>query len=184
MEQQLVLSNGVRMEVRPVPPYVQAAVRQALPEPPFPSVTLESKSTGNKEVVPVLPGTEAYEEYRKAVSENRLLVRTAMTSFNLDYGVLRWQYPNSDDWVEEAPRDWEVPHGGLLTTLGVTKITEFNTRRSLYIRFELLIADSDVDRVDRIIYSKQALTKEEILAALVPFDSNDEIDLWNLRAPN
>ena len=179
MSETILLTNGYIVEVRPVPPYVQAMVREALPSPKFPMITLKSEATGNEETMPAMPGTKEYNEYQTAVLDNRRLVSRAMTSFLIDYGVVRWRAAEGE-WETDAPAGWSPPTYGILGTRGITDVNENNTLRSMYIRFELLTTDADTERVDRIIFSKEALTKEEILAALDPFSLDAEVDLWSL----
>ncbi len=50
----------------------------------------------------------------------------------------------------------------------------------LYLEAEVVTSEIDMQLVNAVILGMRPATKEEIVAALAPFDSNETISLWNI----
>lgn len=173
---EVTTTNGAVLRCRAVPPYAQAAVRTQLPSPPYPKVTVKS-AAGGEEEHHALPGTQEYEDYRKAQDRYRMELGAALAEFNLNYGVIDWHLPGEDGetaWHEMPPNGWEVPTA--MKLYGIETSQSPAGRRAQFIQYELITTDMDSELVDAVLMPAQPLTKKEILAALDPFGLDERVD--------
>lgn len=173
---EVTMANGAVLRCRAVPPYAQAAVRSQLPSPPYPKVKVKS-AAGGEEEHHALPGTQEYEDYRKAQDQYRMELGAALAEFNLNYGVDSWTLPGEDGetWHDMPPAGWVVPQGMIL--YGIKTATDPAGYRAQFIQHELITTDMDNEIVDAVLTPAQPLTKKEILAALDPFGLDERVDL-------
>lgn len=183
----LLLINGAVIRCRPVPPYVQASVRGALPEPPVPRVAVTSAAGGKEEHI-ALEGTPEFDAYVIAQRKWRYAIATALQSFIMNYGVVEWRWPaqiapgeEAFDvdvvWESKPPIDWSVP--SVMERYGLSS-TDEQERRAQYIMHELITTEADQDALEALLLPMQPLTKEEVMAALSPFESSATVDLSSI----
>jgi len=153
-----------------VPPYLLGAISSRLPLPPvYPRLKLESPAGGSEEA-PALPESPEYIEYRRKQREWNQLRADKLGDFTLDYCVVAWRFNDDEEWQTEPPEGWEIDP--ILKSWGLANLGE--NRRVAFIKQELVLTDGDLEMLDRVADEKSLLTKEEVLQAMVPFDSSDE----------
>ncbi len=166
------LSWGALVRLRPVPPYAVLDAYLVLPEPPLPKVVLKSRAGGEEEA-PVLPETPEWYEYQDKMAAHRRMTRQAILDYTLQYGIVSWRLPDTEEWIEEPPEDWKEP--SIARRYGIIKqewLHPFDDYRLRYIKYELIQTQGDADIVD--VYTQGTttpITKKEIQAALSPFGS-------------
>jgi len=168
--QKYELTDGTILWCRVVPPYAQAEAHNRFPEPPVPNVDV--MGSGNKEKHKALPGTPEYDAYVRAHKEYRRELGLAIQRFAFNYGVIAWRFPGElpeDDPHTEPPEDWKLP--GIMDRYGA-KNREGPDRRGQYILYELILTESDMDGVERVILPTRPVSKEDVAAALAPFESS------------
>lgn len=165
------LSQGAEVKLRPVPPYLFGELHAELPLPPiYPKIVLTSPA--GAEEAPALPDSDEYKEYRKKQREWEILRNRKLVDFTLDYGVVSWKLPDEDHWRSTPPENWAPDP--VLVQWGLVK--EAENLRVLFIKQLLIVTDHDMNIVDQICGGIKTLSEEEIQAALVPFDSNENTD--------
>lgn len=125
-----------------------------------------------------MPGTEEHEEYRLAMQRYRRELALALSKFYMNYGIVEWHLPEEaedEPWHSMPPDDWEIPQA--MRLYGIETASDPADRRAQYIQYELILTDADQDMVDQVHTPTMPLTKEEILAALAPFGSDQAVDL-------
>lgn len=164
-----VLSNGVILRTRPVPPYASYDVHQALPAPPVPKVTLTSEVDGHVETHRALPGTPEHDEYMAALVAHRKMMESALVDFDLDYTAVDWKYPGTDEFVEDPPGDWNPPP--VMARWNVTYGTHASARRVAFIKLALLLTEEDQEKIESTSSGQGPITYDEIKAGLGPIGS-------------
>lgn len=164
---EIELSNGYIVRCQPVPPYAVQDVYIEFPDPALPKVEIKS-AAGSAEQVTPLPGTPEFAEYQEAVVRTRKLRQVALLDFHLDYGIVEWKAPDSDEWEDMPPEDWTLP--AVMIRRGVETAKDPTKRRVQYIRHFLIRTASDAEKIDRVIMESPLLSDEEVEAALGPFD--------------
>jgi len=174
MEREIVLSNGVRLRVRPVPPHVylvfRGQVHAALPPEPQPPTVEFTTKAGHKERTVAPEDDPAWEQYLASHAQweeqQRIALERANDAWNSlirDYAVVAWQFPGGD-WLQEPPADWRYPDA--LTRAGLSPSENL---RAEYIALELLTTPRDIAALLDVIESETVLREEEIVAAEAGF---------------
>ncbi len=195
---EVLLTTGVQMRCRPVPPFATAAVRSTLPDPPFPQVTVES-AAGGPEKHPALPETPEYKAWVIAKEKHRRELGLALERFTFNYGVVAWRFPailapgepteegkdvegvvTYGEWLTSPPDEWYLDD--TLQDYGI-KALKGPDRRAQYILYELILNDRDSAAVEEVVIQPDPLGKEEVLAALAPFVSKEMTGLSNTPSP-
>ncbi len=162
-------SWGASVRLRPVPPYAVLDAYLVLPEPPLPKVVIKSKAGGEEEA-PVLPETPEWYEYQDRMAAHRKMTRQAILDYTLQYGIVSWRLPGTEEWVEKPPEDWKEPAITWRYKILGDSLHPFDDRRLRYIKYELIQTQGDADIVDLYTQGMTApVTKGEIRAALSPF---------------
>jgi hypothetical protein len=163
------------VKIRPVPPYVLSDVHSLLPEPPFPKVTLTSPA--GTEILPALPETPEYEEYRTRRRAHDKWVNQAVNDFALQFGVVEWSWDKGETWESDPPKDWKGVDIAKMYGLTRTTPNPFDDRRLQYIKQELVVRDMDSVLVnDATLGAVSAITEQEVKAAMAPFGSETPMD--------
>lgn len=160
-------SSGVEAHLRPVPPYLLAALSSQLPLPPvYPKLKLESPA--GTEEAPALPDSPEYIEYRQKQREWQKMRSDKIGDFCMDYCVMDWKLPDQEEWQEEPSEAWEIDP--VLVRWGLGHLGE--NRRVAFIAQEIILSDEDMDVLEAVANSKGIVTEEAVQQALVPFVSN------------
>lgn len=164
----IVLSNGVVVKAISVPPYLTNKVYESVPPPKAPKAHLKSELTGGEEVVRALPDTPEWEEYWEERNEwqNQLVV--AMEAFQMDYGVIGWKYPETDEWIDAPPEDWEPP--AMLEYWGIgIDMDSLQARKIAFLRLIVIRNMDDLQLLTKKWTNESPPTTGEVEAASVPF---------------
>lgn len=162
----VTVSTGAVLRCRPVPPYLLATLRGKLPLPPrLPKLNLQSAA--GTEVAKALPESPEYEEYRIAQQEWERKRTQIFTDFTLDFGIVEWRLPESEEWTNTPPDGWQLDpvlvRWGLVEAAGEPRVA--------YIKSELIVTDADMNLVDSVTNEPAPVTEGEVQQALVPFVS-------------
>lgn len=168
----VVMNSGAVLYCRAVPPFAQAVVRRKMPEPPAPRVEVHS-SAGGSEFHTALPGTPEYEEYVKARKEYKTELGLALQRFTVAYGTVAWELVPGEVAQTEPPDGWDIPQ--VLKEYGDV-LLDGPDRRGQYILYELILTDKDLEAVEAIYFPEPPITKEDIAAAIAPFESSTKGD--------
>jgi len=168
-----VLSNGITVKAISVPPYALADVWEGLPPPPAPVQELKSKRTSTTEVVKALPETPEWDEYWRTRRKHDRMINSMAGDFRIDYGTVAWKYPNSDEWVDMPPEDWEPP--AVLEAWGARAV-EIEARRVAFIKYVIVRDGDDMILLENKWESNRPPDKREVKAAEGPFESNGQTE--------
>lgn len=147
--EKITLSNGVEVQVYPVPPFALSAIEARYSEPEMPEGDRESLEW--RRWVSELRQARAQRE--QAVTEAALLV------------ALR---------DVELPEGWRLPEAFRLA--GFQEREGERGRRLDYVQYELLIAPGDLVAVQSAMYGS-TLTEEEVKAAEATFPSDSQREI-------
>ena len=144
--EKITLSNGVEVQVYPVPPFALSAIESQYPDPEMPMPKMEQDSPEWRRWVSEMQ--QARERREQAITEAALLV------------ALR---------DVELPEGWRLPEAFRLA--GFQEREGERGRRLDYIQYELLIAPGDLVAVQNAMYGS-TLTEGEVEAAEATFPAN------------
>jgi len=169
----IVLSNGITVKTISVPPYALADVWEALPPPPAPMEELRSKRTGTTEVVKALPETPEWDQYWQVRRKHDRMINSMTGAFRMDYGTVAWRYPDTNEWVDIPPEDWEPP--AMMEEWGVsTPLTRM--RRVAFIKYIIVRDGDDMKLLEAKWESNRPPDKKEVKAAEGPFELNGQTE--------
>ena len=137
---EIKLPSGQRLRVRPVPAYalMQVGADVEMPEEPVETV----KTAVGEETVRALPGSPAYQEYRKQIARAMREQEQRRLAFVISYGVVAWEH--NGKWESDVPDGWELD--GMLAPYSV------GDRRADYILSSVLISVDDLNAaVEQIV---------------------------------
>lgn len=161
MVQEITLSSGIVVRIRPVPPLLSAQViasRADLRRPRLP--LLEVKGVAGTELVTAREGEPEYERWVQQVDEIEVESRRVQDNFIWNWGVVSWCEPGNKRFFKNPPKSWQVPE--LLVQFGlVPKKADALTKRLLYIQSELIVTNDDFTLVSEIMFAETALLMEE-----------------------
>ena len=162
MVQEITLSSGIVVRVRPVPPLLSRQVianRADLrrPRPPL----VEVKGVAGTELVAARKGEPEYENWVQQLAEVEAESRRIQDNFIWNWGVIAWRVPGGR-FTKNPPKSWQIPE--LLVQFGlVPNDADALTRRLLYIQSELIVTNDDFALVGEIMFAgTELLTEEEI----------------------
>lgn len=175
MVQEITLSSGIVVRVRPVPPLLSRQVianRTDLrrPRPPL----VEIKGVAGTELVAARAGEPEYELWVQRLDEIETESRRIQDNFIWNWGVTAWREPGSKKFTKDVPKSWQVPD--LLVQFGlVPSKTDALTRRLLYIQSELIVTNDDFTLVGAVMFVESALlTEQEVEAVSDSFPGEKE----------
>jgi hypothetical protein len=132
-------------------------VRRIESPPPFPREKIKS-AAGNVEEVEALEGSPLVAEWQEEVAAYQKRLQDRTVAFTLDFGIVAWKLPDSDEFTSEPPEDWEVPE-----TLLAYGIEPSERRRLDFIRYELIANDIDSSRIDEVLIGDYpSISQEEV----------------------
>lgn len=160
---EITLSNGIVLELRPVPPALRDAVRNELvtKRPKVPIVHIESKDRDEEN-----PGDPAYLE---AMNNALRVEELAMEDLSMAAGTIIVSVPDDmlpldgDDWMHDPRIEVAVSAGLRLD------VSDNNKRRIAYLRFYALETHMDFFIHKHASLKVQGISEEEIRAALESF---------------
>ena len=177
MMQEITLSSGIVVRVRPVPPLLSSRVvigRPDLRRPHLPLV--EVKGVAGTELVTAREGEPEYERWVQQVDEIEAETKRVQDNFIWNWGVIAWRVPGSKRFMKNPPKSWQMPE--LLVQFGlVPKKADALTRRLLYIQSELIVTNDDFTLVSEVMFAEtELLTEEEIepVSATFPGDEGEK----------
>jgi len=164
---EIVLQDGTKVRVRPVPPgYVTDVLvaRPDLADPPVPLI--EEEGIGGKKTFPARSGQVQFEEWQIEKDKREAERDNLSRAFLWDYGVVSWRLQGKGAWKEWPPDDWEIP--AMLQEYGVKPREGKRGRRVDYIQ-TLFKSNEDTFKALGVMHSQDYLTKEEVDAAEASF---------------
>jgi hypothetical protein len=164
-------NQGAILYCRIVPVFAQTAVHKRIPAPPLPRVEVKSASGDSVETHLALPGTPEHDAYMQAKKDHKREFGLALQRFTITYGVVAWRPAPGEPVQTVPPADWEFPP--TLREYGVEPL-DGPDYRAQYILYELVLTDEDLINVEAAILPSPPVTKEDVTAALAPFDLSTE----------
>ena len=175
MVQEITLSSGIVVRVRPVPPLLSRQVIANRPDLRRPRPPLvEVKGVAGTELVAAREGEPEYESWVQRLAEIEAESRRIQDNFIWNWGVIAWREPGSKKFAQSPPKSWQVPE--LLVQFGlVPSETDALTKRLLYIQSELIVTNDDFTLVGKVMFAETALlTEKEIEPASDSFPGDKE----------
>lgn len=161
----ITLSNGLSVKVYPVPPYVTSAVLAKFRDPPIPNrpVNPEVDIPGLNQQIPDPDNPE----YKRQLNEISMKRGEAFVNARLLYG-LRDERPPEGWPTEEDRQTWEF----LGAEIDVPGSGE--GRRLAWVKFGLIQAGQDMEKIMAAIDSFLMLDKEEVTDLVESFRSQGQ----------
>ena len=163
MQKEIVLSGGIVVRVRPVPPLLVGKVITTRPDLQSPMAPLvEVKGVAGTEIMAARPGEREYEEWAQKCTELRIVRNELQDNFIWNYGITAWKHPGEKKFVTEPPKNWVIPK--LLSKFGLTPRTDNELeRRLIYIQAVILATPEDLENVQDIVLGETtAITEQEV----------------------
>ena len=163
MQKEIVLSSGIVVRVRPVPPLLVGKVITTRPDLQSPMAPLvEVKGVAGTEIMAARPGEREYEEWAQKCTELRIIRDELQDNFIWNYGVVDWKHPGEKRFTTEPPKDWVIPK--LLSKFGLMPRTDDELeRRLLYIQTVILATPEDLERTQEVILGETTtITEREV----------------------
>lgn len=161
MVQEITLSSGIVVRIRPVPPLLSRQVIANRPDLRRPRPPLvEVKGVAGTELVAARAGEPEYELWVQRLEEIEIESRHIQDNFIWNWGVIGWREPGAREFAQSPPKSWRVPE--LLVQFGVVPAkADALTRRLLYIQSELIVTNDDFTLVSRVMFAESALLTDE-----------------------
>lgn len=160
------LKIGAVVKTRLIPAYalvqVGAQLKSKYPAPP--KIGYKS-AAGHTEYKDAPDDSPEFQAYREKIAELDAQLEALRLDFANDYSIEAWSWDDGKSWQTEPPDSWQFPE-----TLKRYGFKEGANRRADYIRYELLVVNSDMDTVQRDALGLSApITNMEVDAALGGF---------------
>ena len=151
MVQEITLSSGIVVRVRPVPPLLSRQVIASMSNLRRPRIPLlEIKGVAGTELVTAREGQPEYERWVQQVDEIEAETRRVQDNFIWNWGVVSWCEPGNERFFKNPPKSWQIPE--LLVQFGlVPSDTDALTRRLLYIQAEFRYDKPAKGRLCRVV---------------------------------
>ena len=179
MQKEVVLSSGIVVRVRPVPPLLVGKVVTTRPDlqSPLPPL-VEVKGVAGTEIMPARQGEREYEEWAQKCAELKIVRNHLQDNFIWNYGVIDWKHPGEKKFVAEPPKDWKVP--ALLSKFGLApKTGDKLERRLLYIQTVILATPEDLETLQDVVLGKTTAISEPevgVITDMFPGDAERTSD--------
>lgn len=158
---EVTLTDGTIVRCRPVPPYATVQVRRVEAPPPFPREKIKS-AAGGVEEVDALEGSPLVEEWQAEMQAYNRRLQERTVEFTLDFGIISWKLPGSDEFTSEPPEDWTIPEA--LLAYGVTPAKR---KRLDFIRYELIASSLDSERIDNVLIGEYDTVSQEEVESVI-----------------
>lgn len=149
----LLLSNGIRVRLQPVPPYLLGHVAEQVPMPSVPTFFNEDKGTEEEN-----PSDPDYQNrVNEALQERVVLMLDALYMRGIEVVSVPQHIPAIEDdaWIEDAEE------------LGIKGIPrEGRKRRLAWFKMVALTTSYDINHVTNIIMRLIGLSEEDVLKQL------------------
>lgn len=163
MQKEIVLSSGIVVRARPVPPLLVGKVITTRPDLRAPMAPLvEVKGVAGTEIMPARPGEHEYEEWVQRCTELRIVRDALQDNFIWNYGVVAWKHLGEKRFITEPPKDWVIPT--LLSKFGLApRIDDELERRLTYIQTVILETPEDLENIQNVVLGETtAISEQEV----------------------
>ena len=158
----IVLSNGGKVRLRPLPGMILQVLSREHPEPEVPIT--EAQVGGKTQRVPN-PDDPAY---HRALEQHRLEMGDATLKLILLKSMEILEYPPGVPKYEEDTEEWIAE----LTFMGITVPDEPMIRKHIWLQYKILGVLGDFSRVHDICQELGGISEKEIRAAEARFPSD------------
>lgn len=158
------LKIGAIVKTRLVPSYAVFQVGRDVETPQPPKVGYKS-AAGHTEYKDAPQDSPEWRAWAEQIRQADAKITALKDSFTYGYAIEAWSWNGTDTWQTDPPDDWQFPH----------QLEEFGvhpgpSRRSDYIRYELLKVNEDISTVlDDALGRTAPITNPEVQAALGGF---------------
>ncbi len=161
-ERHLKIGAWVRTQL--VPSYAVFQVGRDVPTPPPPQVGYKS-AAGHTEFKDAPQNSKEFQAWADEIRQADAKITALKDAFTYGYAIEAWSWDEGATWLTEPPDDWAFPKQ--LEDFG---IHAGQSRRSDYIRYELLKVNEDIGTVlDDALGRTAPVTNPEVQAALGGF---------------
>jgi len=179
MQKEIVLSSGIVVRARPVPPLLVGKVVTTRPDLRAPMAPLvEVKGVAGTEIMPARPGEREYEEWVQKCAELKIIRDALQDNFIWNYGVVDWKHPGTKKFVTEPPKNWKVPE--LLSKFGLApKTGDELERRLIYIQTVILATPEGLEILQDVVLGETTAISEPevgVITDMFPGDAERDSD--------
>lgn len=177
MQKEIVLSSGIVVRARPVPPLLVGKVLTTRPDLQSPMAPLvEVKGVAGTEIMAARPGEREYEEWAQKCTELKIIRDELQDNFIWNYGIVAWKHLGEKRFTTEPPKDWKIPM--LLSKFGLALKTDDELeRRLLYIQTVILETPEDLEIIQDVVLGETAVITERevgVITDMFPGDAEQE----------
>lgn len=157
-DREVVLSNGIILGIRPVPPFVTRAALSKLDTPDVPVVHIAEKdrSEANPNDPTYIAAMQLYQAEKLAIFADVLMLKGTEVKF-VPEGRCN---PDDDIWVEE------------LALVGIDVPTGKAARYLSWVKFHALETDRDIAYLTALLVRSSGVTEGEVQRAIESFRGN------------